>query len=226
MNNFHSTRNCNLVSSFKSKTNKNSFEILQNFLSKYQVTNLSAFILYLSQVWRDLSSRSPDKSKGISRISFSHYYPLPGLISIRLFNIFDKNKDDYLSPQEFIEGMTVLFSESLEMLIHFIFLFYDFDNDGLIKKEDIKIILEYVPVPSDFNGMVRVENELYKMLKQAFGDKSTLDYNSFYRSILVNETFGLFIPIVIFLYEKNLLLLKLKIFIKTSYLMRKKKNIV
>ena len=203
MNNFHSSRNFNLVSSFKSKTNKNPFEILQNFLSKFQITNLSAFILYLSQVWRDLSSRSPDKSKGISRISFSHYYPLPGLISIRLFNIFDKNKDDYLSPQEFIEGMTVLFSESLEVLIHFIFLFYDFDNDGLIKKEDIKIILEYVPVPSDFNGMVKVENELYKMLKQAFGDKSTLDYNSFYRSILVNETFGLFIPIVIFLYEKK-----------------------
>ena len=187
----------------KSKPTQNSLQIIQNFLSKYQVTSLTSFTLYLSQIWKDLSSHSKDKIKGISRISFSHYYPLPGLISIRLFNIFDKNKDDCLSPKEFIEGMLTLFSESLEVLIKFIFSFYDFDNDNLIKREDIKVILAYVPVPSDFNAMVQVEDELFKMLEKAFGDRPTLDYNSFFTSVINNEMYGLFVPIVIFLYENK-----------------------
>ena len=187
----------------KSKSTQNSLQLIQNFLSKYQVTSLTSFTLYLSQIWKDLSSRSKDKIKGISRISFSHYYPLPGLISIRLFSIFDKNKDDCLSPKEFIEGMLTLFSESLEVLIRFIFSFYDFDNDNLIKREDIKVILAYVPVPSDFNAMVKVEDELFKMLEKAFGDRPTLDYNSFFTSVINNEMYGLFVPIVIFLYEKK-----------------------
>jgi Ca2+-binding EF-hand superfamily protein len=44
--------------------------------------------------------------------------------------------------------MTTLFSESFEKLTPFIFNLYDFDKDGLVSKEDVRIVLSYVPLKS------------------------------------------------------------------------------
>ena len=41
------------------------------------------------------------------------------------------DKNGYLDPVEFIEGMTTLFSENYDKLTPFIFNLYDFDKDGL-----------------------------------------------------------------------------------------------
>jgi Ca2+-binding EF-hand superfamily protein len=97
--------------------------------------------------------RSVDKSKGINKITFSQvniiltkYYNLPGIISERLFAVFDKNKSDHIDQDEFINGMTVLFSESFDKLAGFIFNLYDFNKDNLISREDIRVVLSYVPI--------------------------------------------------------------------------------
>jgi len=42
--------------------------------------------------------------------------------------------------------MTVLFIEPYRKLISFIFDLYDMDNDGIVIKEDIKLILSYIPL--------------------------------------------------------------------------------
>lgn len=71
---------------------------------------------------------------------------LPGIISDRLFAVFDKNKNDCLDLSEFIDGMSSLFSESFDKMEKFIFNFYDFDKDGIITKEDVRIVLSYIPL--------------------------------------------------------------------------------
>jgi len=71
---------------------------------------------------------------------------LPGIISERLFAIFDKNNNTYLDIEEFVGGMKTLLSENYEKTSKFIFDFYDFDKDGHITKEDIRIVLSYVPL--------------------------------------------------------------------------------
>ena len=73
---------------------------------------------------------------------------MPGIISERLFAVFDVDRNGYLDPVEFIEGMTTLFSETFEKQIVFIFNLYDFDKDGLISKEDVRTVLSYVPLNS------------------------------------------------------------------------------
>ncbi len=45
---------------------------------------------------------------------------------------------------EFVGGMMTLLTESYENTSKFIFDFYDFDKDGCITKEDIRIVLSYV----------------------------------------------------------------------------------
>ena len=53
---------------------------------------------YLKEIWSDLSKRSiKENSKGINKITFNKYYDLPGIISERLFAVFDKDKDGVLS---------------------------------------------------------------------------------------------------------------------------------
>ena len=42
--------------------------------------------------------------------------------------------------------MINLYSGTFETLINFIFDFYDFDKDGKICREDVRIVLSYIPL--------------------------------------------------------------------------------
>ena len=70
---------------------------LDDLIGDYIVENIPAFQSYLKQVWKDLLGRSDNKEKGVNKITFSKYYELPGIISDRLFNVFNTNKNNYLS---------------------------------------------------------------------------------------------------------------------------------
>lgn len=58
---------------------------------------------------------------------------------------------------EFIEGLSTLFSDSTDKIEKFIFQLYDFDKDGFISREDVRVVLSYIPlnvrskVSSEFN---------------------------------------------------------------------------
>jgi Ca2+-binding EF-hand superfamily protein len=71
--------------------------------------------------------------------------------------VLDKNNNEYLDMTEFIEGLSTLFSDSTDKIEKFIFQLYDFDKDGLISREDVRVVLSYIPlnvrskVSSEFN---------------------------------------------------------------------------
>lgn len=89
------------------------------------------------ELWRDLARTSQDKSKGLGKTTFSNYHDLSGIIGDRLLAIFDQNHDGYLKSKEFLQEMTVLFSESFAS--KFIFEFYAFDRDGIITKDTLEL---------------------------------------------------------------------------------------
>ena len=186
-----------------------------DIISEYEVKNIEAFSIYLKQVWKDLCGRrSDDKSKeGIDKMTFQKYYDLPGLISERLFSIFDSSHSGYLSLNDFIYNMQVLFSANLDKLLEFIFKFYDFDNDGKITKEDIRVVLSYVPIykkiesneclkfeVDNFEDRLNSQKELHSKLDAIFGPKETLNLEEF---IIVVKTLNsdIFLFILIILYE-------------------------
>ena len=91
--------------------------MLKSFLREHQVKPPSIFILYLSEIWRELSIYSSNSNNGILPFAFSKFFPLPGLINKRLFNVFDTDQDGYLSPKEFIKGLSIVDLVSMNLLL-------------------------------------------------------------------------------------------------------------
>ena len=177
---------------------------------------------YLKEIWSDLSKRASkeDTSKGVNKITFNKYYELPGIISERLFAVFDKDKDGILSLSEFVNGMRSVFSqgESFDSLAKFIFDFYDFRSCQKIKKEDVRVVLSYVPlqktdinsikeddiqlIEENFQDRVESQEQLFNILNIAFKDKEEIGYDE-YIQVIKNVNSDIFILILMFLLEKK-----------------------
>ena len=189
---------------------------LNDITENYEVKNTEAFTQYLKQVWKDLKCRSGDEtSKGIDKITFQKYYDVPGLISERLFSVFDTDNKGYLSLNDFTENMINLFSSDLDTLLHFILRFYDFDKDGKISKEDVRIVLSYVPVykkgknennsglkfdKDNYNDRIKSQKELHEKLDIIFEGKENMDLNEF-SDVIKNKNSDMFLFLLVFLYE-------------------------
>ena len=145
---------------------------LEDLIKSFKVTDKEVFKSYLKDIWNDLSQRNLEKDiTGISKITFSSYYNLPGIISDRLFNVFDSNNSGVLKSSDFIKGMTTLFCEDFEICCPFIFNFYDFDKDGKISKEDIRTVLSYVSLSQEiqnYKDRVHSQKELSEIIEKCF----------------------------------------------------------
>lgn len=130
----------------------------------------------------------------------------------------DRNRNDYIDVLEFIEGMTILFSENFEKLVKFIFDFFDFDKDGKISKEDVRVVLSYIPLnyknnknyskmklkleKEDYKDRVESQDELYSLLEKCFEKTEILDFDRFI-SVVENTNSDIFLFILIFLMDKK-----------------------
>ena len=188
---------------------------LNEIIGYYVVKNISAFKSYLKQLWNDLSKREGNLKNGIDRISFGKYYDLPGLISERLFSVFDSKNKGYLTLDDFTNSMIILFSGDYAQLLNFIFDFYDFDKDQKITKEDIRIVLSYVPLykkikhyeglkfeKDNFEDRLASQKELHEKLDDLFKLKAIINFEEF-RFIVQNINSDIFLYILVFLMERR-----------------------
>ena len=204
---------------------------LDSLTKNLRVEDFVPFEAYLKDVWVDLYSRvNPNKNdpkgkavklKGLSKVIFDRYYNLPGIIGDRLFKVFDTNYNDSIELNEFIEGMKILFFEDYEKTSKFIFDFYDFDHDGKITQEDIRVVLSYITLTySDknsekqiaqthkinYNHRLTSQEELCNILNTCFTDShiknSKIDYKDF-KYIIENINSDIYLMIFLFLLEKK-----------------------
>ena len=181
---------------------------LEELISNYKVADEEAFKAYLKELWLDLTQRNQDKSNtGISKITFSNYYNLPGIILDRLFSVLDTNKSGFLETQEFISGMCILFCGDFDTQTNFIFKFYDFDKTGQISKEDIRTVLSYISLSQEiknYKDRVSSQKELLDIIEKCFskihGDK--MNYSQFKKCIEEINS-DIYLMILLFLYEKK-----------------------
>ena len=84
---------------------------------------------YFKDIYKDLRGRSDNKTKGINKVSFMDYCQLPGLLTERLFAVFDIDDDGYLSSKEFLTGLFRIYCSQFDQKMKFVFDIYDFDQD-------------------------------------------------------------------------------------------------
>jgi len=84
-----------------------------------------------------------------------------------VFDVFDKDKDNYLNLNEFATGMLKLFNRNYDSLINFIFDFYDMDNDSFIVRKDVKLIVEHIPLldPKNKKPTIKDKEKIEKIAK-------------------------------------------------------------
>ena len=186
-----------------------------------KISNITCFELYLKEVWSDLISRITKNENdnnnnnnnstrqdllGITKIIFTKYYSLPGIIGDRLFRVFDINNNGVLEYNEFKTGMFTLFCENYEKSLRFIFDFYDFDGDGKISKEDIRTVLLYVSYTNENdkeNNKNIYEYKINELLDICFEKKPEfIDYICF-SNIIENINSDMYFMIYIFLLQKK-----------------------
>ena len=181
-----------------------------------QISDADFLQNYLTEIWVDLTLRSKGKVKGIEKHIFAKYYEIPGILLERFFTVLDKDKDGILQKDEFITGMIKLFSQgsSFESLARFIFSFYDFDKDGKINKEDVRLVLSYVPIYSDnsnslsnekhenYQHIAESQSDLQNIINVAFKDKEEMDIDTFC-DVIKNVNSDIFIHILMFLLSKR-----------------------
>lgn len=119
---------------------------------------------YLTDLYADLQMRSSHENS-IDKVTFIEYTKLPGIINDRLHIMFsdegtrasssspeNKNKsvvhqkkDENVTSSAFFNNFKTIFIGNLDEKIKFTFKMYDFDNDGFITPEDIRILMSYMP---------------------------------------------------------------------------------
>ena len=80
---------------------------------------------------------------------FFDYIKLPIFIEEKVFNVFDKDKDNFLNQKEFIYGMNRLYNGNFDETLKLIFEILDFNHDEYIEKDDVKMILGLLPLKTD-----------------------------------------------------------------------------
>lgn len=90
-------------------------------------------IPYFSDIYLDLKDRSAKSApkdqkhlKGISKIVFQQYCDLPGIIADRFFGVMDKEGNEMICLQDFVNNLVNLYMSDVDTKIKLSFDFYDF----------------------------------------------------------------------------------------------------
>ena len=200
---------------------------VDSLTSHLKIDDKDAFSLYLKDVWIDLFSRVKEnkndkkekekevKSPGVTKLIFDKYFTLPGIIGDRFFRVLDVKHTNFLSMNDFIKGMTTLYCGGYGETVKFIFKFYDMDNDGIINKEDIRVVLSYITLDDSpdikssginitYRKRVTSQEELYGILQKCFENIPDNKMNLLsFKNVIENVNSDIYLMIYLFLLENK-----------------------
>lgn len=142
---------------------------------------------------------SQNNSTNISYISFHNYFNLCSFLSSKLFKLFSKSDCASLSKEQFINGLRSLFISDLSTRSKIVFDIYDYDNDGVIRKEDVKLLLShfhFLTNTSDTSLLMKIVDKFF-----SYQEKDTSMSLSSFESIIRKNNSDILFILLFFLYH-------------------------
>jgi Ca2+-binding EF-hand superfamily protein len=178
-------------------------------------------IPYFKDIFKDLASRSDKKSAGINKVTIIDYCQLPGILAERFFSLLDANNDEYIDLREFVYILFKIYYSNFDNQVKLVFDIYDFDKDGYITKEDVRIILSYIPIlkdkatggskegiynqegggVEDFSMRIKIQEEISQLLDLTFKKKDKINLEEF-QEINENVTSDMLVTVLSLLKDK------------------------
>ena len=99
----------------------------------------------------------------------------------RIFDIFDKDHNNYLDIDEFLSGIESLINGGKEEKIRFAFDIHDFDASGDIDHKELKVLIKNILLENnlefDINQVDLIVDEFFKTAD--LDDSGAIDFNEF-----------------------------------------------
>ena len=201
------------------KEKNNDYITFEQIQESVGLKNHSLFRKYLQEIFLDLSTKSEkSETKYITLLTFFDYIKLPVFIAEKLFNsLCTSNNKEGLTEEEFIDGFFKLYMGTFQETTKIIFNLLDFDKDGVIKKEDVKLILSYLPLNNvdeeknqiidksydvlgiQIKSLEEIDDIVSKTFKK-FGDKMKFDQ---FKDTVQNRKSDVLLQIICFLYQQR-----------------------
>ena len=129
--------------------------------------------------------------RGLSLKTFLEYFDVQELIGERIFKYFNKSKTNKLNKNDFCKGLNDLYYGDVKNLIKFTFFLADFNDDGIMYKTDMKLLLAYIPSPTEFSQKLSLKqvseivNNFFKenIDKPKEGDEKEINYDTYLKYI-------------------------------------------
>ncbi len=111
-------------------------------------------------------------------------------------------RGNLILKSEFIQGMLNIYSPDYEIVTKLIFDIYDFDRDGKVSKEDIRVLLSHVTFKNseeeNYENQIYIQKEIEKIVDEIFISDSLLIYQNF-MFIIENVSSQIFLIVNFFL---------------------------
>ena len=96
----------------------------------------------------------------IDKVTLIEFISLPGILSDRFYSLLgsaDKSSSVVIL-ERFLSTMIQVFSSTLDEKMQLVFKMFDFDSDGKISAQDVRLILSYIPIRSDSNSSLSLSD--------------------------------------------------------------------
>jgi len=107
-------------------------------------------IKLLATMFHQMAQRSPD-TESMSKETFLSVYQLPGMLSERMFKVFDCKNSGDIDFEEFISGLEKFFRGSVHDKADMLFKMYDLNDNGCVDDNELSMML---------HTLIPVENQM------------------------------------------------------------------
>lgn len=140
-------------------------EFTDELIKRFNATVLAGYFrdVYADQLLRmhtNSSSKTSGPSNVLDKVTLMEFINLPGILADRFYaQVGNGSKTDARIVQEkFISVMQTIYNSQLEDKMRLTFEMYDFDCDGKISADDVRLVLNYIPLVRRENSSLTVSD--------------------------------------------------------------------